>query len=1020
MKKLFTLVSAACLCFGISATAQVSEGGKPLSFKNPALSDKNTPIVELGGLNMVAVQAEDNLREQNGDLPFFSRMINVNITNSQHGVWYQLPNGDKVWKVSFHSPGALALNLQFSEYNMPVGGKMFVYNADRSEVFGAFTAANNKSWGGMAIGNVLGDQVIVEYHEPASVSGQGAFTFSAIGHAYRQIERATGNLRGSDPCEVDVNCSPEGSNWQDEKKGACRILVASSGGQGWCSGSLVNNTSWDCKNYVLTAMHCGDPIAQQQFGNYIFYFNYESSGCGSGAAPTNQSITGCSERANSNDGGGGSGSDFLLVELTGSIPSGYGVYYNGWSASNTASTSGVSIHHPAGDRKKISTYTSTLGSTTWGGTPNTHWLVDWVGTTNGHGVTEGGSSGSPIFNNNGEIVGQLTGGASFCTQVPNTAEDRYGKMSYNWTSNPGDDLKDFLDPTNTGALSVAGTYAPCASPQPDDAGITTVLAPSGTVCGVTVSPEVTLRNYGNNTLTSVTITYDIDGGTGVPYSWTGSLASGSSVNVILPSSATTPGPHTINVATSNPNGNTDTNTGNDGTNDSFTANTSGSQVTIAITTDCWGSETSWTLFDSGNNTVATGGPYQDGTPLQVESTTLCLPDGCYSLQVDDAYGDGMFGSQWTTCSDDGNAQVLDAGNNVMVELDDPDFGTDTTLTFCVTSTLAAFFTTNNTTICAGSAITFTDQSSGNPTSWNWTFGGGTPGTSTSQNPQITFNTPGTFDVSLTVDDGNTNDTNTQTNYITVVPSPTGTATGTPETCDGDCDGSLSGTATGGTSPYTYTWTGGLGNGQTINNVCAGSYNLVITDANNCTASGISATVAAGAAAPTASFTASATTVFLDQGGVVNFTDNSAGATAWSWSFGDGGTDTNQNPSHTYTSAGTYTVTLTVTNANGCSDIFTMTITVTESNAIGENALAEALNVFPNPNDGRFNLEVDVQGYNYLKVEVYNAIGDLVEVIENPAMDNQLTVDLRTHGVGMYIVRVTVDDVFASRRVSVLR
>jgi hypothetical protein len=131
----------------------------------------------------------------------------------------------------------------------------------------------------------------------------------------------------------------------------------------------------------------------------------------------------------------------------------------------------VSIHHPAGSEKKISTYTSSLSNSGWGQI-GTHWRVIWSATTNGHGVTEGGSSGSPIFDNNKRIVGTLTGGASCCTvngcgqQTGPNAPDFYGKMSHHWTGNPNtaaQKLKVWLDPANTNVNVLDGSYTPCSS-----------------------------------------------------------------------------------------------------------------------------------------------------------------------------------------------------------------------------------------------------------------------------------------------------------------------------------------------------------------------------------------------------------------------------------------------------------------------------------------------------------------------------------------------------------------------------
>lgn len=95
---------------------------------------------------------------------------------------------------------------------------------------------------------------------------------------------------------------------------------------------------------------------------------------------------------------------------------------------------------------------------------------------------------------------------------------------------------------------------------------------------------------------------------------------------------------------------------------------------------------------------------------------------------------------------------------------------------CVNSSLsnppAAAFAANNTSICPGQQVQFTDQSAG-ATSWAWTFAGGTPASSTAQNPLITYNTPGTYTVTLVATNSNGSSTATQTNYITV--SSTGQA-----------------------------------------------------------------------------------------------------------------------------------------------------------------------------------------------------------------------------------------------------
>ncbi len=83
----------------------------------------------------------------------------------------------------------------------------------------------------------------------------------------------------------------------------------------------------------------------------------------------------------------------------------------------------------------------------------------------------------------------------------------------------------------------------------------------------------------------------------------------------------------------------------------------------------------------------------------------------------------------------------------------------------------AEFSTTRFTVCQGETLDFTDESfNGAISSWSWTFDGGTPSTSSDQNPSVTYNTPGTHNVILNVSDGSTSLTETKIGYITVAPS----------------------------------------------------------------------------------------------------------------------------------------------------------------------------------------------------------------------------------------------------------
>jgi gliding motility-associated-like protein len=142
-------------------------------------------------------------------------------------------------------------------------------------------------------------------------------------------------------------------------------------------------------------------------------------------------------------------------------------------------------------------------------------------------------------------------------------------------------------------------------------------------------------------------------------------------------------------------------------------------------------------------------------------------------------------------------------------------------------------------------------------------------------------------------------------------------------CEGESTGSASALAQGGTSPYSYSWnTLPVMTTATATGLTAGTYSVIVTDVNGCTATA-PATIVALNSLPTAAFTSS-------QSGLNTYTfvNTSVNATSYTWDFGDGQTSTIANPIHVYAKAGTYTVKLTVANSCG-TDIETQVLTVPE-------------------------------------------------------------------------------------------
>lgn len=217
-----------------------------------------------------------------------------------------------------------------------------------------------------------------------------------------------------------------------------------------------------------------------------------------------------------------------------------------------------------------------------------------------------------------------------------------------------------------------------------DAGITAVTSPGSTVCGANFTPVVTLRNFGQNTLTSVTINYQWNGAAAT-FNWTGSLTTGNTTQVTLPVQSGPAGNYTFTAWTTNPNGVADQNPNNNQSQTTFAMDPNGQTVNLTITTDCYGDEITWNITNQAGQTVASGGPFTNSTSGTTNNYSLCLPVGCYTFTINDSYGDGMYGSQWQNCAINGNYFMTGAGGNTLFQMTAPDanFGNSATHNFCI-------------------------------------------------------------------------------------------------------------------------------------------------------------------------------------------------------------------------------------------------------------------------------------------------------------------------------------------------
>ena len=447
-----------------SAYSQIDRGGVPRSFRLLQSQKSELSKLQIAPPDMLKLAEEDNTDAMLEKAYRVGTELPVTITMENAGQWDFLPNGGRIWRLSLQCKAALGIGLNFKKLQLPEGTDLFVYTPDHTSILGAYTSNEILKNNNFTTRPVYGDEITLEYFEPEGFDQKATLEVSGLVYMYRNFDKPITNKSSSlaaDTCEVNINCD-EGLKWLDQKQGVVKIYSKVGSSYFWCSGTLLNNTRQDFTNLLLTAAHCskssGVPATADDMGQWIFYFNYEAPTCITSAA-ANLTVVGA-EKLAASDNPSDVGSDFLLLKLLTEIPSQYRPYYCGWDASNEISTSGVCIHHPNGQVKKISTYTIPPSSGTWESTPNTHWVVKWAATSSGYiGVTEVGSSGSALFDNEGLVIGSLTGGESGCSDK--SGLDKFGKVHFSWESNGSDSsqqLKPWLDPTNTGKTKMPGSF----------------------------------------------------------------------------------------------------------------------------------------------------------------------------------------------------------------------------------------------------------------------------------------------------------------------------------------------------------------------------------------------------------------------------------------------------------------------------------------------------------------------------------------------------------------------------------
>ena len=364
-----------------------------------------------------------------------------------HGVVGHNSDGSFVWAITVTSPGAQAIRVHFTDFSLPDNTEMY-FLGPNDQAHGPYVGKGRNNNGDFWTRSIVSDRgtVLLKYtgDSPDVDQPKMSFTISDVGHIRGRPPRSQEKSDDTWPCSdnaaclVDVNCVDTGLAAPAEDAVAKMEWI-----EGryiyTCSGGLLADTDPDTQiPYFLTANHClaSDNSSLQTF------FNYTTDSC-EGFCPDNV-LTGEPPSASTIGGtvvATGSEGDFTFLTLDESPPA--GAVFLGWNNSPVAFSDGNELHrisNPNFGPQAYSSHVVDADSPTCRSWPR----GERIYSKDTLGATMGGSSGSPVLNSEGEVVGQLSGCCGYncgnvCDSDNNWTVD--GALAYYWPL-----VEEFLDP----------------------------------------------------------------------------------------------------------------------------------------------------------------------------------------------------------------------------------------------------------------------------------------------------------------------------------------------------------------------------------------------------------------------------------------------------------------------------------------------------------------------------------------------------------------------------------------------
>lgn len=360
--------------------------------------------------------------------------VEVNARTVPPDKWSVLTNGWRIYSVDLLAAGAMGMRLHLQNVALPPGTQVVIYDPAKPATNSPLItpqslAGQTEIW----TSTLFSERAVLELQAAPGADLKGlTLTLVGISHLYPQLKAYT-TIEGA--CHNDATCYPA---FASEAAGVARMAYIVNGNTYVCTGSLIAGQAGQGGGLFLTAHHC---VSTGSVASTVeLYWFFQTSACDEAPpALTSVPVTSGADLLATDP-----TSDFTLLQLRQSPPG--GTYYLGWSTNAPAPGETLTcIHHPMGTYKRIS-----FGNY-YGADPD-FWAVQWFS-----GVTEDGSSGSPLLNANHQIIGQLNGGyggpGSSCSAPSDP--DQFGRFDVTYAS-----IKKWLGTNSTPGqfTPVKGTY----------------------------------------------------------------------------------------------------------------------------------------------------------------------------------------------------------------------------------------------------------------------------------------------------------------------------------------------------------------------------------------------------------------------------------------------------------------------------------------------------------------------------------------------------------------------------------